>query len=137
MKKISIIAFFIVLGLAAGYWLGNIFPLQNQNPGQTSQSSNSPIPSGMGRLEVTVTGENNAPMVGIEIDVAHNPGPPENWGVKEADMNGKATYDLAPGTYYVYFNTNRFPVGYVVAHEQQVQVSAGSVTKLAITLKKN
>lgn len=136
MAKTSII---VIVFLVIGYLLGNFVPLRNfssSNQADTDAGKTSNILSGKGALEITVTNSSNQPMVGIEIDVATQPGPPEGWGVKEADVNGKATYNLDPGTYYIYFNTNRFPSGYVVQPEQKVEIKEGQTKKITIVLQK-
>lgn len=135
-----------VVALLAGYLLGNFAPLQKfsttGNPASVDDrkdenSQPASIPNGKGLLEVAVTNPSGAPMVGIEVDVAVQPGPPESWGTKEADVNGKAAFELAPGTYYVYFNMNRFPSGYKVPSELKVEVQAGQTKKVAIVLERN
>ena len=76
-------------------------------------------------------------MVGIEIDVAVKPGPPESWGIKEANVNGVADFELDPGDYYVYFNTNRFPSGYKIQPEQKVSIQKGQTKNIKIILERN
>lgn len=143
-KKTKYIIFVVIaiIFLSVGYLLGNFVPFQeisksgNQTDGQNNSITTN-IPNGKGLLEVTVTGPGGEPMVGIETDVAVNPGPPETWGIKEADTNGKTSFELAPGAYYVYFNTNRFPSGYVTPPEQKVNVLEGQTKKVTIVLVKN
>ncbi|MFA5778198.1 MAG: carboxypeptidase-like regulatory domain-containing protein [Candidatus Paceibacterota bacterium] len=143
MVKTSII---VIVFLVVGYLLGNFVPLQNfsssnqGNPTVGNQENDSTkitsIPSGKGILEVTVKNSSNQPMVGIEIDVGVRPGPPESWGVKEANVNGTANFELAPGDYYVYFNMNRFPSGYKIQPGQKVSVQEGQIKNLTIVLEK-
>ena len=144
MAKTSII---IVVVLVAGYLLGNFMPLQNfSSSNQTTPATDNQknenakttsVPNGKGVLEVIVKNSNNEPIVGIEIDVAIRPGPPESWGIKEANVNGIANFELNPGNYYVYFNTNRFPSGYKVQPEQKVNVQEGQIKSVTIVLEKS
>ena len=138
MTKTSVVV--IVLSLVAGYLLGNFMPLRNFS--SSSQESEKGrvvnIPSGKGVLEVTVSNSDDQPMVGIEIDVAVQPGPPESWGVKEANVNGMASFELDPGTYHVFFNTNRFPSGYEIpSSSQKVDIKEGQTKNVAIVLERN
>lgn len=134
-----------VVSLLLGYLLGNYVPFRaastpntgNQTSNQNTDNVTTNIPSGKGLLEITVTDSSGKPMVGIETDVALQPGPPEAWGTKEADTNGKTSFELAPGSYYVYFNMNRFPSGYVVPSEQKVTVLEGQTNKVTIVLAKS
>lgn len=138
-----ITALSVVIALLAGYLLGNVLPLrifsaQNTSPSsQTVGSGSTTIPDDQGRLEVIVKNSNNEPMVGIEVDVGVQAGPPPSWGVKEADVNGKASFDLAPGSYFVYFNMNRFPSGYAVPVEQKVEIKQGQTKSLTIVLERS
>lgn len=128
--------------LLIGYLLGNFLPLNNlSSPNSLIETSNNnqatSLVAGQGLLAVTVTNNLGEPMVGIEIDVGVRPGgPPESWGVKEADPNGQASYNLEPGTYYVYFNLNRFPAGYEPQPEQLVVVEEGQTSQVNIVLQK-
>lgn len=144
MTKTSII---VIVFLVVGYLLGNFVPLRNfssgdqNNPATDNQKNDNTkttsVPSGKGVLEVTVKNSSNQPMVGIEIDVGFRPGPPESWGVKEANTNGTANFELDPGNYYVYFNTNRFPSGYKIQPEQKVNIQEGQIKNLTIILERN
>lgn len=136
MTKVSTIV--VVLALLVGYFLGNFFPLQNfsTDKGAVSDKTTS-VSNGKGVLEVLVSNSDGEPMVGIEIDVAVQSGPPESWGVKEADTSGKADFELAPGDYYVYFNTGRFPLGYATPVPQQIRVEEGQTQTVTIVLEKN
>lgn len=143
MTKTSII---VIVFLVIGYLLGNFVPLRNfssrdqGNPATYNKEDESTkitsVPSGKGALEVTVKNSSNQPMVGIEIDVAVRPGPPESWGVKEANINGTANFELDPGNYYVYFNMNRFPSGYKIQPEQKVNIQEGQIKNVTIVLEK-
>ena len=130
MKKILIILICIFC-LIGGYILGSYYPLSGLFP-----NNNNPATATSEVLTVTVLNENEEPMVGIEIDVAEQAGPPEDWGVKDADTSGKAIYNLEPGTYYVFFNTNRFPLGYVVQREQEITIVKGEPKEITIVLEK-
>lgn len=136
-----------IISLVVGYMLGNFIPLRNfsSSSNQTGDPSNNSgtatstsIPSGKGVLEVIVTDSSNQPMVGIEVDVGTKPGgQPEGWGAKDADTNGKASFQVAPGSYYVYFNQTRFPSGYVSSAMEKVEVVEGQTAKIAIVLEKS
>ena len=141
MTKTSVVV--SVVSLLIGYLLGNAVPLLNfsTDEGPAANQDNeavepTSIPDGKGLLMVTVVNASGAPMVGIEIDVNFQPGQPEGWGVKEADANGTATFELDPGTYSVYFNANRFPVGYQTPPTQRVEVREGEIKTVTITLEK-
>jgi hypothetical protein len=151
---ISSIFFFIL-----GYAVGNFFPIGGDNattgaPPDTDQSTDTTsdagtgsetgntdqtgtIPEGKGLLEVTVTGSGGEPMVGIEVDVNYAPGEPESWGVAEADTNGITRYELEPGDYSVYFNSNRFPPGYIDPGVREVTVEEGELTSISIILQES
>lgn len=143
IKKSIIVIIFLVIG----YLLGNFVPLSNfsssdqGNPATDDQKNESAktnsIPNGKGMLEVTVKNSSSQPMVGIEIDVAVRPGPPESWGIKEANADGTAEFELSPGNYYVYFNANRFPSGYKIQPEQKVSIQEGQIKKITIVLEKD
>jgi len=148
MKKFAVMAIVGVLALVVGYLLGSYFPLSGFSKGQNGDSTASQnnevvdvtsgeMPENTGRLVVNVSNEANEPIIGIEIDVAKQPGPPEDWGVKEADTEGTAVYDLEPGTYYVFFNMNRFPTDYVIQPEKQVTIEEGEEATVSFVLKRN
>lgn len=137
MKKLLIIFIFAVIGLAAGYFLGNIFPFKNDIEEDTSSNSEvSNIPENKGRLIVTIKNADNEAIIGIEVDVAVQPGPPEEWGVKEADTEGVVEYDLEPGMYYVFFNMNRFPGEYSIQPEKKVTITAGEQEEMVFILER-
>jgi hypothetical protein len=129
MKKILIILICIFC-LIGGYVLGSYYPLSGLFPENNTPTATSEV------LTVTVLNEDEEPMVGIEIDIAEQAGPPPSWGVKEADTSGKAIYNLEPGTYFVFFNTNRFPSGYVVPKEQEITIVKGEPKEITIILEK-
>jgi len=140
MKKTTIIAIIItVLATIVGYILGNILPFKNFTKGIENNSpttQNTEVPENKGRLVVMVKNTNNEPIVGIEIDIAVQPGPPEEWGVQEADLQGTVEYNLDPGSYYVFFNMNRFPNEYVIQAEKQVTITAGKQEDVVFILEK-
>lgn len=134
----------IAVALLIGYIIGNMAPISQfqqdrEGPGtETSDTdtADSDIPVGKGQLIVTVTDADGNPFVGIEVDVAQQPGPPEAWGVKEADLEGKVSYSLDPGTYFVFFNSSRFPVGYVVSPDKQVFIVEGETENVSFVLER-
>lgn len=137
MAKTSII---VIVFFVLGYALGNFVPLQKfstntQDTANTGEVAR--ISDGKGLLAVTVRDSSNQPVIGIEIDVAVQPGPPESWGAKEADTNGTANFELNPGTYYVFFNANRFPSGYVFPSSEKVNIEEGQIENITIVLEKN
>jgi len=140
MKKFSILTIvFIVLAIILGYILGNVLPFNGflnaaNNNAQNTQVTG--IPENKGRLVVKVRNNNEEPIVGIEIDVATQPGLPAQWGIKEANIQGLATYDIDPGQYYVFFNLNRFPSEYIVQSERRVIIIAGQQQNITFTLEK-
>ncbi|MDD4382253.1 MAG: carboxypeptidase-like regulatory domain-containing protein [Candidatus Dojkabacteria bacterium] len=130
MKKFLIILVFI-LCLIGGYLLGSFYPINGFLSNKTDIATDTSEV-----LTVTVLDEDEEPMVGIEIDVSEQNGPPEAWGIKEADTSGKAIYNLEPGTYYIFFNTNRFPLGYVIPREQEITIVKGEPKEITIVLEK-
>jgi len=138
MKKIPIIVVIVALiSVILGYVIGNLLPFksfpESDDSGQITQDSN--IPDGKGRLVVEVMNTDNEPVIGIEIDVAFQPGPPEDWGVKETNTEGIAIYNLDPGDYFAYFNMERFPSEYVVQPEKKVTVINGEETIVTFVLE--
>jgi hypothetical protein len=160
MRKMWIVC--ILVGLvffALGYLAGNYIPFRDEGvaPAPAGETTNDTvtdgmvneaggdstqtggmvedIPDGKGLLEVTVTGSDGTPMVGIEVDVNYSPGEPPSWGVAEADSSGVAVFELDPGDYVVYFNSNRFPSGYAMPDVREVTIQEGEVTRVDIVLQ--
>jgi len=137
MKKI-IVALLLPLAIIAGYVLGSYFPLIGffKEKITTDTTQGTEIPQDKARLAVKVQNADNEPVIGIEIDVAFEPGPPQDWGIKETNMQGEAIYDLEPGTYYVFFNMNRFPNEYIVQAEKQVILTKNTQEEVIFTLER-
>ena len=140
-KNLAITIGVAVVCLLLGYALGNFLPLRNFsttiNEDGTQNIGNTSVPSEKGILKVVVKDNTNVPMVGIEVDVGLFAGPPEPWGVKEADITGTVSYELDPGTYYVFFNSNRFPQGYTYPDPQKVTLQKGETNEVSIVLQKS
>ena len=126
-KSLSILIYIICL--VVGYILGSNFPYSGFIGNKINiADNNSPT------LTVNVVNDKNEPMVGIEVDVAIQPGPPEDWGVKEANTNGIVKYNLEPGDYYVFFNMSRFPQRYIVPSEKKVTIREGASEEITFIL---
>lgn len=142
MAKKLVLPFLIALvTLIIGYLLGNFLPLSNfskpyEETTDSATTETNQIPDGKGKLIVNVTNTDGEPVIGIEVDVAAQPGPPEEWGVKEADFNGNVEYVLDPGSYYVFFNMNRFPTEYEIQPEKQITITEGEKQEISFVLSR-
>jgi hypothetical protein len=131
-KHVVIPIIVALVALIAGYILGNLLPLSrfSTGGGSTSQTTDK------GQLLVQVTDTEGGPVVGLEVDVAVQPGPPEEWGIATTDAQGVVQYDLDPGTYYVFFNTSNFPSEYVVQPERQTTITAAQKINMTFELER-
>jgi len=64
--------------------------------------------SGDAELQVTVTRQNGAPVVDVEVDVAKQTGQPPQGGFRNTNADGVATFKINPGDYVIYFNMGNF-----------------------------
>lgn len=68
-----------------------------------------------GDLKIIVT-NNGQPVKNLEIDVAENPGQPQQRD--ETDKNGVVLFESLPiGSYAIYFNLGNFPANLAFPHE--------------------
>ncbi len=92
--------------------------------------------AGNAELKVTLLMDNNVknPLSGIEVDVAVKPGNPPKGGVAVTDETGVATFNVKPGTYYVFFNDLSFPKNLAVPQPQMVTVSEGKISEKTLLI---
>jgi len=120
----------LVIIFIIGYALGNFLPWS----GFGGTDAGIGI-KGSAKLEVTILSDNNQPVANVEVDVAEKPGPPLPGGSAMTNGNGVATFNIQPGNYFIYFNSSNFPQNFKEPALQQIQVSEGSVSKVAINLQ--
>jgi len=132
LKTIFIIVVFFLLG----YIVGNFYPL-----GIFSVIRSFIIPSetitGDVELKVTVLDEKKNPIPNLEVDLDKSlPPSPARMLFVDTDENGVATFQLKPGTYFVFFNANNFPNDFRIPRAQKIDVKSGQVNELTIILKR-
>jgi hypothetical protein len=135
MKRLKII-FIIVVFFLLGYIVGNFYPL-----GILSMIRSFIIPSGTitgdVELKVIVLDEKKKPIPNLEVDLDKNvPPSPASILFVDTDENGVATFQLKPGTYFVFFNGNNFPNDFRIPRTQKIDVKSGQENKLTIILKR-
>lgn len=138
MKKILALVI-ATITLIGGYILGSFYPISGFFRAQDSGSSgtlSTEIPNNKGRLLVTAVNEDGDPIIGIEIDVAEQAGPPPEWGIQETGLDGRAVFDIDPGSYFVFFNMNRFPDEYEIQPEKGVTIIEGEQTEVEFVLER-
>ncbi len=113
----------------SGYALGNIFPWNG-----FSFSGGESI-AGSAKLEVILQMDNGQPVANVEVDLGEKPGPPKKGGVSVTNENGKATFSVQPGNYFIYFNSGSFPKNLQEPEPQPIQISEENVSKKAIILR--
>jgi hypothetical protein len=132
LKTIFIIVVFFLLG----YIVGNFYPL-----GILSVIRSFIIPSGTisgdVELKVTVLDEKKNPIPNLEVDLDKSlPPSPARMLFVDTDENGVATFNLQPGTYFVFFNGNNFPKDFQIPNTRKIDVKSGQVNELTIILKR-
>lgn len=128
MKALKI--FLVIIVFLLGYALGNLFPWS----GFSFIGEKKNI-EGNSKLEVSLLVDNNQPVKDVEIDLAEKPGPPPKGGIAVTNERGIAEFNVQPGNYFIYFNSNYFPKNLQEPELLQVQVAEGQVNKKTITLK--
>jgi hypothetical protein len=126
MNKIKIIIFLIIF-TGLGYLLGNFFPFYS---GQNSDES---IQEEV-LLEVAIVTEEGNPLPNVEVDVAKKIGPPPLGGIVLSDSRGIAVFNLKPGDYFIFFNSNNFPEGFKYPDSRSISVREGMSNKQTIVL---
>ncbi len=126
MNKIKIIVFLIIF-TGLGYLLGNFFPFYS------GQNSDKDI-QGEVLLEVAVVTEQGNPLPNIEVDVAEKIGPPPLGGTVLTNSQGIASFNLKPGNYFIFFNSNNFPTGFKFPESRPISVEEGISNKQTIVL---
>ncbi len=92
-------------------------------------------------LKVTLFMDNNIknPLPNIEVDVAKKPGQPPKGGVAITNDQGIATFNIKPGSYFIYFNNLTFPKNLSTPEPQSITVVEGAANEktLLITTQNN
>jgi hypothetical protein len=92
--------------------------------------------SGDAELQVTVTRQNGAPVVDVEVDVAKETGQPPQGGFRNTNADGVATFKIKPGDYVIYFNQGNFPADLMPPPGPvSVQVGEGELSLKTIILE--
>jgi|GEM_PF-2027054 len=126
------IIFISIIVFCLGYLVGNFFPL-----GIISLIRPSEPISGDVELKVTVLDEKRNPISNLEVDLDKKvPPSPARMLFATTDENGIATFQLKPGTYFVFFNSLNFPNDFQIPLTRKVDVKSGQVNELTITLKR-
>jgi hypothetical protein len=132
LKTIFIIVVFFLLG----YIVGNLYPLGILSVIRSFVGPSGNI-SGDVELKVTVLDEKKNPIPNLEVDLDKNvPPSPARILFVDTDENGVATFQLKPGTYFVFFNTNNFPNDFRIPRAQKIDVKSGKANELTIILKR-
>jgi hypothetical protein len=132
LKTIFIAVGFFILG----YIVGNFYPLGILSVIRPFVGSSGTI-SGDVELKVIVLDEKKNPIPNLEVDLDKNvPPSPARMLVVETDENGVATFQLKPGTYFVFFNGNNFPNDFRIPNTRKIDVKSGQVNELTIILKR-
>ena len=132
LKTIFIAVGFFILG----YIVGNFYPLGILSVIRPFVGSSGTI-SGDVELKVIVLDEKKNPIPNLEVDLDKNvPPSPARMLVVETDENGVATFQLKPGTYFVFFNGNNFPNDFQMPTTRKIDVKSGQVNELTIILKR-
>jgi len=133
MKKIKFI-FFLIVFLVIGYFLGNFIPLRLIKSSEESIEPSEESIQGQTILEVKVMTEDKNLLAGIEVDIARKPGPPPIGGVASTDENGLAVFNIKPGKYFIFFNTNNFPKNLKCPNPQPIKVKEGIINTQIVVL---
>ncbi len=92
--------------------------------------------SGDAELQVTVTRQNGAPVVDVEVDVAEQTGQPPQGGFRNTNADGVATFKIKSGDYVIYFNVGNFPADLLPPPGPiSIQISGGEPTLKTIILE--
>jgi len=92
--------------------------------------------SGDAELQVTVTRQNGAPVVDVEVDVAKETGQPPQGGFRNTNADGVATFKIKSGDYVIYFNQGNFPADLMPPPGPiSVQVGEGELSLKTIILE--
>jgi len=127
-KKILII---IIISLLIGYALGNLIPFSGFNFLKIFQKGI----EGTAKLEITLLMDNGTPLANIEVDVAERPGTPPSGGISYTDENGIAVFNIKPGQYYIFFNSNSFPENLIIPDPEPIQVQEEIINQYTIQVK--
>jgi hypothetical protein len=133
MKIFNKIGLVLVL-LIIGYIIGSYIPITGFFRTDSMDENADGGIIGNAELNVTVLRSDKSPVVDIEVDIAIKPGPPLRGGAVKTDSNGIASFNIKPGTYYIFFNDNNFPVDLEYRDMAQVTAEEGKVTSRTIIL---
>jgi hypothetical protein len=90
---------------------------------------------GSAELKVTVVQKNGTPVVGVEVDVAKETGPPPEGGFKNTNDEGIADFEIEPGDYVIYFNMNNFPQELIVPEPVPINITGDNPILKTIILE--
>ena len=130
MKNIKLVVVLLVVFIA-GYALGNILPFN------LSLFSESSI-VGNAKLEIKLVMDNGTPVPKVEVDLAEKTGQPPKGGIAVTDEKGRATFNVKPGNYVIYFNLGTFPKNLEWSQggpETKIQVEENKVNEKTLILK--
>jgi len=128
--------FIIIVFFLLGYIVGNLYPLGILSLIRPFVGPSGTI-SGDVELKVIVLDEKKNPIPNLEVDLDKNvPPSPARMLFVDTDENGVATFQLKPGTYFVFFNGNNFPNDFQMPTTRKIDVKSGKVNELTIILKR-
>lgn len=138
MKKLHVILI-AVIAFLLGYLAGNALPLGS---GSTAQKSAFSLPifadqgiKGNAVVHVTLEMKDTAnPLSNVEVDLAEKPGQPPVGGTALSDESGLAVFNVKPGTYSIFFNSNNFPKNLQMPETQEIEVKEGQINKAKILI---
>lgn len=128
MKRL-LIAVIIVIIFFGGYVLGSYLPITG-----FSVLKDQGI-SGQAKLEVKLLTVNGLPLSDVEIDLGKQPGPPAKGGVALTNEKGIATFNIQPGDYVIFFNSNSFPQNMMIPELVRVAVNDGVLNEKTLIIK--
>lgn len=129
MKNIIIFLTIFIIG----YAVGNFLPI-NSFPRIGDKGI-----AGDAKLEVKLMMDNGTPLSNIEVDVGERSGPPPKGGVSVTNNKGIATFNIKPGSYFIYFNSTTFPKNLEwpaqEGPETKIQVEENTVNEKTLIFK--
>ena len=138
MKKTQIAI--IILFLLIGYGLGSFFPalevIDFFGLSKSSEDKSEPESiKGMVELEITIKlSGTEEPVPNLEVDLAAEPGPPPVGGIAYTNEQGVALFNVKPGNYFIYFNSNSFPDDLEIPGSEEITVIEGVVNEKIVFL---
>ena len=123
----------VIVAFLLGYFVANLLPLKSL--GLFPRVEDSEEFALKPTLEVLVETEDGDPVTGLEIDVAERPGQPPEDGVAITNSAGVASFNMDPGNYFVFFNSNNFPAKFQPFDPIPITIRAGDINQETIILK--